>query len=155
VVVVVGNTEALGNMDAAKGARLYTTPETFPLWKGAAELPVGDFKYRFAILAAPHCGGLEREREEFPDHVHRRIKVLPPCLDCSVFLSTDLDGTLIGDQAATDHFFMGWGSQFAGRVRTTNDQTKTCIPKTLDSTHRALCTLDPSMWTLTDLDTRQ
>jgi hypothetical protein len=123
MVVVVGNTEALGNMDAAKGARLYTTPETFPLWKGAAELPVGDFKYRYAILAAPHCGGLEREREEFPDHVHRRIKVLPPCLDCSVFLSTDLDGTLIGDQAATDHFFMGWGSQFAGRVSCSTDET--------------------------------
>lgn len=42
-VVVVGSTEALGNMDAVKGTRLFTTPETFPLWKGAVELPIGEY----------------------------------------------------------------------------------------------------------------
>jgi len=84
---------------------------TDPLYKGFGKLSPGNYKVKFQT---------EEGEEEVLQGMHgveqyRPITVLPPPKEDAVLLMSDIDGTLIGDEDATNEFFWIWNEQYKPR----------------------------------------
>uniref|UniRef100_A0A7S0W527 Sucrose phosphatase-like domain-containing protein n=1 Tax=Hemiselmis tepida TaxID=464990 RepID=A0A7S0W527_9CRYP len=82
-----------------------------PIFKGTGTLPPGQYRVKFTtaegeeeVLQGMH--GVEQ---------YRPLTVLPPPGEDAVLLMSDIDGTLIGSDPATDEFFWIWNEQYRPR----------------------------------------
>lgn len=96
--------------------QMTTTNETYPVWSGSARLEPGRYKFKFGIEA-----GLPEEREfrEWEElqgmwgvEDYRMITVLPEPPSDAVLLMSDIDGTLVGDEGATQRFRHDWHHKY-------------------------------------------
>lgn len=76
--------------------------------KGSTLLAPGQYQYKFET-----GGGREEELMGlWGVEDHRPLTILPPPRHEALLLMSDIDGTLIGDQDATDKFFWIWNERY-------------------------------------------
>lgn len=76
--------------------------------QGSTLLAPGQYQYKFET-----GGGKEEELQGmWGIEDHRPLTILPPPRHEALLLMSDIDGTLIGDQDATDKFFWIWNERY-------------------------------------------
>ncbi len=97
-----------------------STNETYPIWQGNQILAPGEHRFKFVIQGRKDDGELyDRVYETLQGmwgiEEHRPLTVLPTPTKTAVLLMSDIDGTLVGDNDATDKFFWIWNEQYRPR----------------------------------------